>query len=453
MRKSVKKFLAYTSRPAFYALSLNLFILFVLFSCTNDRDSDRRKNRIRLLGSSSSVKESAHKGDMDSLDKNGDGVLSVNEFKDTEKFLLLDIDGNQIITQDELRRMQIVHADKSPKKIKKDAPLPAVITETKIAKKTLQEVSTGINMTAKAFKKGSAPLKKLGVKIVRIPILWKWIEPMDGIFDWQQVEPLLEEAEKNGIEVLFLIKTISNWGTGGSTKQSLPYNTASMPNDITKWKRFLMVLANRYKSKSVYFEIEYKVSSPAFWSGSVDEYKNLISASYSAIKEVAPHAKILHSSVPCGTIPSFIGEDPYAFEKSHDLWLREILSARHYDIININNYYFPSDITINGFTFSDYIKYIQAILKELKIDDKPLWITESGFFSEDTDIGVKKYMSTPSRQAKWMEEAYKQASELGVKRIFWYLLKDNTEDFYGSMGLIDIEGKKRPAWKLVKKML
>jgi hypothetical protein len=49
------------------------------------------------------------------------------------------------------------------------------------------------------------------------------------------------------------------------------------------------------------------------------------------------------------------------------------------------------------------------------------------------------------KQAQWLTEAYQQAFELGVERIYWLLLRDRKEPYFGSMGLADAKGDRRPA--------
>ena len=53
---------------------------------------------------------------------------------------------------------------------------------------------------------------------------------------------------------------------------------------------------------------------------------------------------------------------------------------------------------------------------------------------------------SPEKQAEWLTEAYQQAFEFGVERIYWLLLRDRKEPYFGSMGLADAKGNPRPAW-------
>jgi hypothetical protein len=53
---------------------------------------------------------------------------------------------------------------------------------------------------------------------------------------------------------------------------------------------------------------------------------------------------------------------------------------------------------------------------------------------------------SPEKQAQWLRETYQQAFESGVERIYWLLLRDKKEPYFGSMGLADAKGNPRLAW-------
>jgi hypothetical protein len=62
---------------------------------------------------------------------------------------------------------------------------------------------------------------------------------------------------------------------------------------------------------------------------------------------------------------------------------------------------------------------------------------------------------SPEKQAKWLTEAYQQAFEFGVEKMYWLLLKDRKEKepYFGSMGLADAKGNPRPAWNALKELI
>jgi hypothetical protein len=118
----------------------------------------------------------------------------------------------------------------------------------------------------------------------------------------------------------------------------------------------------------------------------------------------------------------------------------------------VHDYYFPSEIVANGFTFRSYLEHIRLLMKEAGVGSYPVWITETGFVSAPAEATGRVDGGTPEKQAKWLQEAYQQAFDLGVERVFWLLLQDRDEPYFGSMGLADARGNPRPAWKALQKL-
>jgi len=138
--------------------------------------------------------------------------------------------------------------------------------------------------------------------------------------------------------------------------------------------------------------------------------------------------------------------------KWHDKWLQAILSTRKFDVVNIHDYYFPSEIIANGLTFRGYLEHVQGVMKKSGLGDRPIWITETGFVSKPTETSGRTDQGSPEKQAKWLTEAYQQALEFGVEKIYWLLLNDRKEPYFGSMGLADAKGNPRPAWDALKEL-
>jgi hypothetical protein len=82
----------------------------------------------------------------------------------------------------------------------------------------------------------------------------------------------------------------------------------------------------------------------------------------------------------------------------------------------------------------------------------PVWITEVGYVSSPADASGRMDSGSPEKQALWLKEAYEQAFESGVARIYWLLLHDRKEPYFGSMGLADAKGNPRPAWNTFKQL-
>ena len=121
--------------------------------------------------------------------------------------------------------------------------------------------------------------------------------------------------------------------------------------------------------------------------------------------------------------------------------------------MNIHDYYFPSEVVANGLTFRSYLEHIHELMKKTGSGDRPVWITETGFVSQPTETSGRMDQGSPENQGKWLTEAYQQAFEFGAERIYWLLLNDRMEPYFGSMGLADAKGNPRPAWNALKQFI
>lgn len=421
-----------------------ILLIFVTASCARAQQS----NDSYLIAQANPYKI---KEKFISLDKNHDGMVSQEEFSGPKaKFDRLDLDGNGLITMDELkgayqRQRQGVEPRIQESQIKQE-------TNSSGDMASPSSVLFGMNLTPRELKRDIKYAQELGISAVRFPMPWQAVEPRKGKINWEQVDYLVDLAQSYSIEVVFMIRSISPWGTKSQTKRSGGYHSASMPRDLKVWEGFLEKLAGHYKGRGVHYEIENEVSGKAFWSGTKAEYVELLKVSYAAIKRTDPYAKVLHAAMPCGITRNFSNANHQLFKKHHDDWLRIILSTKAFDIVNVHNYYFPSEIIANGFTFRSYQRHIKDLMNKAGVGDRPIWITEAGYVSRRTQAAKRSDSGTPERQAKWIKEAYYQAPEFGVERIFWILLRDRDEKYFGSMGFADAQGNPRPAWRKLQQL-
>jgi hypothetical protein len=224
--------------------------------------------------------------------------------------------------------------------------------------------------------------------------------------------------------------------------------------DIKEWVHFVETLANRYRGKGVNYEIENEVNEEASWKATLDEYLELLTTGYDVIKKVDPEAEVLPSAMGCGIVRNFQleGKRSEAW-KRHDRWLQPILSSKKFDVVNVHNYYFPSDIVANGLTFRSYLDHIHELMEKSGLGSRPIWITEMGYVSSPASASGRMDNGSPEKQAKWLAEAYQQAFEFGAERIYWLLLQDRKEPYFGSMGLADAKGTPRPAWNAMNHLM
>ncbi len=314
----------------------------------------------------------------------------------------------------------------------------------------------GLNTTVRSVGEDIKSIQELGVNTIRVPIQWQLIRIRPGEYDWVGVDRLIKGAQTKQIEVLFNIRTTFKEEAKKSKRQRAATQIKSGSVDIEPWLHFMETLANRYRGQGISYEIENEVNEGNLWKGTLEEYLEMLKACYDVIKKADPQAKVLPPAMSCGIIRNFQpGVARQEALKWHDKWLQAILSTRKFDVVNLHDYYFPSEIVANGLTFGSYLEHIRDLMKKSGLGDRPIWITETGFVSKPTETSGRMDQGSPEKQAKWLTEAYQQAFEFGVEKIYWLLLNDRKEKepYFGSMGLADAKGNPRPAWNALKQQL
>ncbi len=312
----------------------------------------------------------------------------------------------------------------------------------------------GINTTFRTFREEIKSIEELGVGTIRMPLLWQLVRIRPGEYDWSTVDRLLGVVQTKQIEVLFTIRTNFSKDTQKHKRKGGAIRIIPESLDKKEWVHFVGTLANRYRGRAVSYEIENEVNEETFWKGTLEQYLELLEAGYDVIKKADPNAKVLPSAMRCGILQNsqsgWVGEKAW---KWHDGWLKPIFSSKKFDVVNVHNYYFPSDITANGLTFRSYLQHIDDLMKESGLGDRPLWITETGFVSLPTDASGRMDNGSYKKQAAWLTEAYQQAFEFGVERVYWLLLRDRKEAYFGSMGLVDAKDDPRPSWNAFRQLV
>jgi len=314
----------------------------------------------------------------------------------------------------------------------------------------------GLNTTLRTFEEDIRSIQELGVGMIRVPLQWQFVKLRPGEYDWSGIDRFVKATRTKQIEVLFTIRTTFRQQKMAPPtrrkKGRIQVRQINPPTvDAEEWLYFVETLANRYRGQGVNYEIENEVNSKAFWRGELDEYLELLRSGYDVIKKADPQAKVLPSAMGCGITQNLQSESAsHEAWKRHDKWFQAILETKKFDVVNIHDYYFPSGIVANGFTFHSYLEHVQEVMKKSGLGRFPVWITETGYVSSSVAAGGRTDNGSPEKQALWLKEACEQTFESGVERIYWLLLHDGKEPYFRSMGLADAQGNPRPAWSALR---
>lgn len=130
----------------------------------------------------------------------------------------------------------------------------------------------------------------LGVQNVRIQMPWAGIEPAQGVYDWSQIDRVVNAAYARNMGVLGVLNATPTWA---ATPNTPPY--AGAPISTSAYANFTSQVAQRYAGKVSAYEVWNEPNIGMFWAPEPDPaaYTKLLQAAYSAIKLADPSATVV----------------------------------------------------------------------------------------------------------------------------------------------------------------
>ncbi len=295
-----------------------------------------------------------------------------------------------------------------------------------------------------------AALDDLGVAWVRTTVIWERYEPSEGRFEWKWFDDIVADAEAHHLHLMVTILAISRWGSS-----ALPdnyghegYQNVSPPKEVDAYARFVEALAARYKGRGLAWQFENEVNGKVFWSGSREEYLDLLKASYAAAHRGDPACTVL----PAGLAGVFPNSNRLEGRLArHREWLDAILATKCFDAIDMHDYSPPEEGNPFGLTFEQYLEAYEGWLKEAGVK-APVWMSETGVNSAPIQVGEQRVVYTPEQQAKDLEQMYACARKHGIAHVFWLRLVDHEEAAFSFVGLAGEDRKPKPAAETYRRL-
>jgi hypothetical protein len=267
---------------------------------------------------------------------------------------------------------------------------------------------------------------ELGVGWERILFYWNEIQP-GGPADWNTLhvpEEWLIEANSHGRTVVGLLKNTPNWATDGEFASGVPrglYLPLDDPGNL--WANYTKQIATYYGARGVHNWIvwnEPDIAPDVYgheFSGSVQDYVQLLKVAYLSIKAVDPGATIhlggmtyWHDQGYLGRLLRAIAADPDAAANNY-----------YFDVVSLHIYFRPETIyTIVG---NAYGAQSQAGINPLKA----VWINETNARPNQDPgwpVQVQSFEIDLDQQAWFIVQAYAIGFHAGASRIAVYKLVD-----------------------------
>ncbi len=267
-------------------------------------------------------------------------------------------------------------------------------------------------------------------------------------YDWSEFDAIVTGTASNGIDVLPVLLGVPRYVS------TQPY-VVPLGNSESEWKAFLAALVDRYGPGGEFWSLnpaipyrpigEWQIwneeNALTNWKGkpSPREYGRLLTISADAIQAEDPDAKLVTGGVISEP------QNPKAMDGVD--YLRKLLGStavvRAVDIIAIH----PYSGTVNR--VKKQIQLTREMLGDSKLKEAPIWVTELGWGSGNSDRNPQ--IVSPAEQRSNLrgsfEMALKQRKRLGIERMVWYQWRDGEDtvcNWCGTSGLLHKDGIAKP---------
>ncbi len=275
-----------------------------------------------------------------------------------------------------------------------------------------------------------AKVVSAGIKWIRAEITWAAIEPVQGQFYWADVDRVVNYAAANGLSPLMIIAYTPNWANGNKGRQY-------PPNNINHWENFVRTAINRYKDRVKYWSIWNEPNSPEFFAEGKDVFvSQIFLPAAMVIKNTDPGAFIVGPELAhvTGT-----GSEWY-------FWMKYILNLGGNYIDIISHHIYKNEGVTHIYELLEMgetlIPPVTDILEETGQQDKPFWITETGWNTADM---------AESEQSELYLDMLRQRRTKGFPhKIFFYEIQDDPAAGIKPWGILRADNNDKPAYAVYR---
>jgi len=299
------------------------------------------------------------------------------------------------------------------------------------------------------------------------PFIWDFIERERGEYIWQLTDSYVQKIQGHNMAFLALIWPFAewdqaNWGTAPAGTSPIfceqwVGRSRRKPYDMDAYRRFVSALVERYDGDGIgdmpglKYPIKYwQAGGPPsvqggyfnFFNGSSEDYLEVLKATYEAVKEADPEAKVLHAAM-LNTNPRNVSFWEPIFKKG----------SQYFDIANVH---IPWPFAELGHAELDktgliakaegQVSEFKKLLSEYGID-KPIWVTAAlYYFSESI---------SPEEHGQILVRSYVISFASGADKFFYDMFRPGpfVKPFFKRCTPVDENGEKRPAYYGLKTLI
>ncbi|OVE78418.1 hypothetical protein BVX98_00210 [bacterium F11] len=297
----------------------------------------------------------------------------------------------------------------------------------------------------KLLPKAVDQIADLGIRMVRLDILWCDVQLPSGQFDFDRYHNIISLLKERNIDTLGLLQY---------NKFRVDENNQEIwnhpPENFSEFSNYVSQTVQHFKNQVKHWEIWNEPNLPFYWTGPKDglkRYSELLKESYLAAKKADSQCLVLN-----GGLASPVMEDVTN--------LYQAGAAPFFDILNIHTFFNPISPAVLE-DFDHLIKGIRSIMDTNADTNKPIWITEVGCPGLPDGTPQQNWFSGGSmnetQQADWLEIIYeRRLHHPSLKKIFWAFYRDLEGEFKDAtdyLGIVRNDLTPKPAYWRFKKII
>lgn len=244
---------------------------------------------------------------------------------------------------------------------------------------------------------------------------WSDLEPLPGIWDWQQADRILAEAKRRNLSIIARLGRVPAWARPNGSDHSVGSAHDTPPADLDAWSAYCLTLAQRYRGEIAAYQIWNEPNLSREWGNlrpSAAAYVAVLAACSEAIRQADPAAIIISAGLaPTGTHDDSAVPD--------DIFLDHMYRQdfqRHIDVVGVHAPGFaapeigPDDDEAphRWFTFRR-VEDLRKLMLRYNDGQRQMAIMEFGYTTDTLDPIYSWFGVTEAEQADYLYRAYEYA--------------------------------------------
>jgi len=328
--------------------------------------------------------------------------------------------------------------------------------------------------------------RAVGVTEVRLDWEWRKAEARRGTYDWRYFDTLVGVAHEEGISLLPIIHYAPAWALTGTAKPHGIYEMAPRTEAFEDFARFVLASIRRYGPDGQapvpfapirFWQIWNEPNMAEFWGPKPDPkgFVRMMQQVRATLAPVRHKVKLVHAGLSksdigfvwklwdvdpkYGDVFDVFAVHPYLFDWNDGIRSPDAMDSDDTEAAAMG---FVGSLDDSGYLGKVF--NLQLFMNLRGVKDKPIWITEMGYFVAKHRLGVSE-----AEQASRLVETLSfirqrlttrsfgegaRALPANVQRVYWFSLEDYpSPDGLGSFGVYRPDGTLRPAGEAFRKFL